>query len=274
MADPGAGDRPLADSDSDADETEEPGSTETDDAEPTSAPARPPTPAFKPSTFLLTFLFVLGLVMLFDTGTRNGVATEFGILLAPGIGFHGHYPLLTMFLAAVIEMVLTALAYNWATDWFKAAKVATWGTAFRKVQMEAIRSGKKDRVEALKPHQMKFTQLSSEVSFAQLKGMAVTWFLVIAIYTWVGLFLAQVASGGVGGCPAPPCPQLVTVSLGGAQVNLLHQAGWPLPPWFILFSVYTVPMSLLFRRLLKHYTLRDHALKSPVVGVPSDSVSL
>ena len=272
MADPGPGDRPLADPA--ADEEEESDSTESGDAESPDVPARPPAPAFKPSTFLLTFLFVLGLVMLFDQGTRNGIATEFGILLTPTIGFSGHYPLLTMFLAAVIEMILTALAYNWATDWFKAAKVATWGTAFRKVQMAALRSGKKDRVEALKPHQMKFTQLSSEVSFAQLKGMAVTWFLVIAIYTWVGLFLAQVASGGLGACALPPCPQLVTVSLGGAQVNLLHQAGWPLPPWFVLFSVYTVPMSLLFRRLLKHYTLRDHASKATVSAVPSDSVSL
>lgn len=272
MPDAGLEDRPLADSA--ADDEEEPESTTSGDEESADAPVRPPLPAFKPATFLLTFLFVLGLVMLFDTGTRNGVATEFGILLAPSIGFSGHYPLLTMFLAAVIEMVLTALAYNWATDWFKAAKVATWGTAFRKVQMAAMRSGKKDRVEALKPHQMKFTQLSSEVSFAQLKGMAVTWFLVIAIYTWVGLFLASVANGGVGGCATPPCPQLVTVSLGGAQVNLLHQAGWPLPPWFILFSVYTVPMSLLFRRLLKHYTLRDHAAKTTLTAVTSDSASL
>ena len=70
-------------------------------------------------------------------------------------------------------------AFNWATDWFKAAKVQQWGAAFRKVQMAALRSGRKDRVDSLKPHQAKFTQLSSEVSIAQLKGMAITWFLVI-----------------------------------------------------------------------------------------------
>ncbi len=225
------------------------------------APPRPAAPAFKPTTFLYTFLFVLGILMLFDTSTRNGVASELGIVLQPLIGFGGQFPLLTMFLAAVIEMVLTALAYNWATDWFKAAKVQQWGSAFRKVQMEALRSGKKDRVDALKPHQMRFTQLSTEVSMAQLKGMAVTWFLVIAIYTWVGLFLASLDVS------------LITVSLAGAHVDLLSSPGWPLPPWFILFSLYTVPMSLLFRRLLKHYSLRQHASRTAVATASGAGLS-
>lgn len=220
-------------------------------------PAGPPPPAFSFSTLILTFLFVLGLLMLFDTSTRNGVATELGYVLQPAIGFGGHYVLLTMFLAAVIEMVLTALAYNWATDWFKAAKVQQWGSAFRKVQMAALRSGKKDRVDALKPAQSRFTQLSSEVSIAQLKGMAVTWFLVIAIYTWVGLYLGQLCQqNGTHSCLNLAA---VTVNLFGASVNIFNPAGWLVPPWFLLFSLYTVPMSLLFRRLLKHYSLREHA---------------
>ncbi|HYK93728.1 MAG TPA: EMC3/TMCO1 family protein, partial [Thermoplasmata archaeon] len=182
----------MAAEESSADAPDEPlATTEAEESEPEAPapPARPAAPTFKASTFLYTFLFVLGILMIFDTSTRNGVALELGIVLQPAIGFGGNFVLLTMFVAAVIEMVLTALAYNWATDWFKTAKVQQWGTAIRKANMEALRSGKKDRLDALKPHQQKFTSLSSEVSMAQLKGMAVTWFLVIAIYTWVGLFL-------------------------------------------------------------------------------------
>lgn len=234
-------------------------------------PARPPAPAFSLSTLILTFMFVLGLLMLFDTSTRNGVATELGYVLKPAIGFNGQYVLLTMFLAAVIEMVLTALAYNWATDWFKAAKVQQWGTAFRKVQMAALRSGKKDRVDALKPAQSRFTQLSSEVSIAQLKGMAVTWFLVIAIYTWVGLYLGSLCQQtGTHTCANTAA---VTVNLFGAAVNIFNPAGWLLPPWFLLFSLYTVPMSLLFRRLLKHYTLRGHAARGAATPGASPEVA-
>jgi uncharacterized membrane protein (DUF106 family) len=236
-----AADVPLPDGPSEEEETEAEVEPEPE------APKRPPTPTFKTSTFLLTFLFILGLWMIFDTSTRNGVATAFGILLKPAIGFGGSYLLLTMFLAAVIEMLLTALAYNWATDWVKAAKVQSWSGAFRKVQMEAVRSGKKDRVEALKGRQAELTKLSGEVSIAQLKGMAVTWFLVIAIYTWVGLFIASAATSNV--------------SLGGATVNLmapLHPL--PIPLWFLLFTLYTVPLSLVFRRVLKHYALRRHEL--------------
>lgn len=252
-----------------ADDPETPADSEADDAPAEAAPAaaasRPPPPTFKPTTFLYVFLFVLGILMLFDNSTRNGVALELGLVLAPAIGFGGQFPLLTMFLAAVIEMVLTALAYNWATDWFKAAKVQQWGTAFRKVQMEALRSGKKDRVDALKPHQARFTQLSSEVSMAQLKGMAVTWFLVIAIYTWVGLYLAQICGFASGACTDPA---LVTVNLGGASLDLMAPLVGPITAWFLLFSLYTVPMSLLFRRLLKHYSLRQHASQRALSSPP------
>lgn len=253
-----SGDAPLADDEA-ADAAPAPAETAP------SRPAPPPAPVFKFSTLILTFLFVLGLLMLFDTSTRNGVATELGYVLQPAIGFGGHYVLLTMFLAAVIEMVLTALAYNWATDWFKAAKVQQWGAAFRKVQMAALRSGKKDRVDSLKPAQAQFTQLSTDVSVAQLKGMAVTWFLVIAIYTWVGLYLGQLCQQtGTHSCLNAAA---VTVTLFGASVNIFNPAGWLLPPWFLLFSLYTVPMSLLFRRLLKHYTLREHAARgAPPAG--------
>jgi uncharacterized membrane protein (DUF106 family) len=217
--------------------------------------APPPPPAFKVSTFLLTFLFILGLWMLFSTSTRNSVATTFGLGLAPVIGFGHTYLLATMFLAAGIEMLLTALAYNWATDWVKAAKVQAWSAAFRKTQMAAIKSGKKDRVDALKPHQMKLTALSGEVSIAQLKGMAVTWFLVIAIYTWVGLFIATAANPNV--------------NIGGASVDLLAPLHpLPIPVWFLLFTLYTVPLSLVFRRLLKHYALMRYEAEHGVPSVP------
>ncbi|MCI4357081.1 MAG: EMC3/TMCO1 family protein [Thermoplasmata archaeon] len=217
------------------------------DAAATTAPAKPPAPSgFKVSTFLLTFLFILGLWMIFDTATRTGVAVSFGLVLVPSIGFGHSYLLLTMFLAAVIEMLLTALAYNWTTDWVKAAKVQAWSAAFRKVQMAAMKSGKKDRIEALKTHQATLTKLSGEVSIAQLKGMAVTWFLVIAIYTWVGIFITQAASPNV--------------NLGGATVNLLAPLHpLPIPVWFLLFTLYTVPLSLVFRRILKHYALQRYA---------------
>ena len=224
--------------------------SEASEAAPPPSP-RPPPPQFKLSTFVLTFLFVIGILMIFDTSTRNGVATVLGLGLAPLIGFGHQYVLLTMFCAALIEMALTALAYNWATDWVKTSRIQSWSSAFRKVQMEALRSGKKDRVEALKPHQAEITRLSSELSISQLKGMAVTWFLVIAIYTWVGLFIA-----------ASALPQK-TVDLGGSLVNIatnVHVGPFPIPLWILLFSLYTFPLSYVLRRALKHYSLRRYEL--------------
>jgi uncharacterized membrane protein (DUF106 family) len=223
------------------------------------APARPPPPAFKFSTFLLVFLFILGIYMLFDTAARNQFATLLGVSATQNgplywlIGFSSQYLLLTMALAGAIEMLVTAVAYNYTTDWVKAAKVQAWSSAFRKVQMAALRSGKKDRVDALKPHQARLTKLSSEVSIAQLKGMAITWFLLILIYTWIGLVIANAAVGGSG-------PYL---NVGGSLINLQSKVLGYFPLWFFLFSIYTVPSSIIFRRLLKHYWLRRYLATHP-----------
>jgi uncharacterized membrane protein (DUF106 family) len=249
-------DAPLATASTDDGEEEE----ET----PSAKPATPPVPAFKFSTFILTFLFLMGLLMIFDSNLRIQVAgSVFGIALWPLLGFSGQFPLLTMCLAAVLEMLATAVAYNWATDWVKAAKVQKWSSAFRKVQMAAMRSGRKDRIEALQPHQQKLTQLSSDVSLAQLKGMAVTWFLVIAVYTWVYVFLDGYCSApiqaGLSGCKSVVhTGSQVNVVISGAPVGLVHSY-WIIPLWFVLFTFYTVPFSLLFRRILKHLTLRRYA---------------
>ena len=247
---------------------------------PAAPAARPAPPPFRMSTFLLVFLFVLGLYMLVDSSTRNGVATLFGAALQPAIGFGGHYLLLTMFLAAVIEMLATALAYNWATDWVKAAKVQKWNAAFRKAQQEALRSGKKDRIEALKPHQQRLTLLSSQVSMAQLKGMAVTWFLVIAIYTWVGLFIlhtnAAVTPGpcGVDFGSGNNSGSGACVTIGGATANLLAPTpgvGF-LPLWFVIFSLYTIPTSIALRRILKHFWLKRYATANPPQAIEAGAV--
>lgn len=247
---------PLADEEDDDEE-------EPDDdgpgTPPPSRPVRPPAPEFKFSTMIYVFLGTLGFLMLIDTAARNQIATLLGIDPAHSgplyflIGFHSQYLLATMALAGALEMLITSVAYNYTTDWVKAAKVQKWSAAFRKVQMEAIRSGKKDRIEALKPHQDRLTRLSGEVSIAQFKGMAITYFLLILIYTWVGLVInpAAVISGAV-----DPNP---TISLVGASIDLTKHVVYTIPWWFVIFSLYTVPFSLVFRRLLKQVWLRRYA---------------
>jgi len=216
---------------------------------------RPPPPQFKFSTFLYVFLGLLGLWMLIDQTARNGIGYALGVSNAhPGplywlIGFQSNYLLLTMALAGAIEMLITSVAYNYTTDWVKAAKVQKWSSAFRKVQMEAIRSGKKDRIAALKPHQERLTRLSGEVSIAQFKGMAITYFLLILIYTWVGLVIGQATS------------LQQTISLNGASIDLFGfvTSSIHIPWWFLIFSIYTIPFSMVFRRILKNLWLRRYA---------------
>ena len=248
-----------------ADDGDEDAAPEASAAPEPEAPARPrpPAPTFKVSTMIYAFLGMLGLLMIIDTPFRNNIACLLGTYttlpagvtngcmggwgpLYAGIGFDSAYILATMAIAGALEMLFTALAYNYTTDWIKAAKVQKWSSAFRKVQMEAIRSGKKDRIAALKPFQERLTRLSSEVSIAQFKGLAITWFLLILIYTWVGLVIEGAGVHQV-------------VDLGGTLINLyVYRVFGYFPLWFFVFSLYTVPFSLAFRRALKNYWLRRY----------------
>ncbi len=267
-----AADDGTEETDEAASESDEESGEDEEEEEAPAKPARPPPPTFKPSSMILTFLFLMGILMLFDESFRNGVAYAIGLGLAPAIGFGGHYVLLTMFLAAVLEMVLTAVAYNYVTDWVKTARIQKWSAAFRKAQMDALKSGKKDRVDALKPFQQEITRLTSEMSINQLKGMAVTWFLVIAIYTWVGIFVACSAAGYAAFSP-PNCAASPVVDLGGTAISLLHHE-WIVPLWFLIFSLYTIPSSLILRRYLKEFSLRRYRERNPEALAPAAAPTL
>ena len=239
------------DEDDEEDDDEEP--------EPTPPRPRPPAPTFSWKAFVYVFLGMLGFLMLIEQSLRNQIAGLLGISpSSPGplyslIGFGSDYLLVTMALAGAIEMAVTSIAYNFTTDWIKAAKVQKWSSAFRKVQMEAIRSGKKDRIEALKPHQERLARLSGEVSIGQFKGMAITYFLLILIYTWVGLVIGNATLAAQ------------TISLNGSTIVLTQKvvASLPVPWWFLIFSIYTIPFSMVFRRVLKHWWLRRYLLEHP-----------
>jgi uncharacterized membrane protein (DUF106 family) len=258
----GAAESPLI---STAPEEEETSAPDEEPAAAPAAPARPaaPRPTFKLSTFVIVFLGLLGLLMLIEPTDRNQIASALGTStshsgpLYYAIGFSSQHLLATMAIAGALEMVITAFAYNYTTDWVKQAKVAKWSGAFRKVQMEAIRSGKKDKIAALRPYQERITRLSSEVTIGQFKGMAITYFMLILMYTWVGLTIGAATL------------QQQTISLGGASLFLMDPvlSGLPIPWWFLIFSLYTVPFSLVFRRVLKHYWVQRYAREHHVQPV-------
>ncbi len=249
---------------------------------PVEPPTRPPVPAFNFSwtAFVYVFLGLLGIWMLFDMSERNQIAGLLGVSPSSSgplyllIGFGSSYLLVTMALAGALEMLVTALAYNFTTDWIKAAKVQKWSGAFRKVQMAAIRSGKKDRIEALKPHQERLARMSGEVSIGQFKGMAITYFLLILIYTWVGLVIGAAATASSCVAKLVSCP--TTITLNGSTLHLTGRvlAALPIPWWFLIFSLYTIPFSMVFRRLLKHWWLRRYLQEHPPSsGAPASGAS-
>lgn len=301
--------------------------------------------------FILFFLGFMGLYMLIDANARNSIALTLGLLLAPAFGFDGRILLATMFLTAALEMGLSALAYHFTTDWIETATVQHHQASIRPLWMKAVRGQKKEHMEALKPHMDSLNMRQSRVTIAQLKGMVITWVLLIAIYTWMGLYIADqcpkvaiepaqstilapaagpfllnssvneghapysfrwwmqgtASNGPLNGenatgpvnstswvfqppadgvylitlqitdhrgsvgwafqglqyhtqsptpstTPPPPSCKGTSLVLFGAEANLMGNFG-PFPLWFAAFSLYTVPLNLIFRRYLKHVAL-------------------
>ena len=217
---------------------------------------------------IYVFLGTLGFLMLVDTTARNELATLFGVSSAHSgplyflIGFHSRTCSLTMAIAGRdrdADHVGRLQLHDQLGEGREGPDVEH-GVPQGPDGGDPL--GEEGRIEALKPHQERLTRLSGEVSIAQFKGMAITYFLLILIYTWVGLVInpAAIFSGAIDPNPV--------IALGGASLDLTKHVVYTIPWWFVIFSLYTVPFSLVFRRLLKQMWLRRYLREHRLVLAP------
>ena len=79
--------------------------------------------------FLMIFVFS-------DPNISAIIVTYANAIFYPIIGFGGNYPLLTLFFAGVIVVLLSSLLTNFFTDWEKMAQSQEVGRAFQKEMAE------------------------------------------------------------------------------------------------------------------------------------------
>jgi uncharacterized membrane protein (DUF106 family) len=142
------------------------------------------------SMFLYLMLFMVILLFVMPTfGPILGV--YFGYALAPIIGFGGKYPLLTLFFAGLIVVVLSSLLTNFFTDWKKMGEVQETAKAFQKEMANASKTRDMNRIAKLRKMQPQIMKKQTDASSGSMKSMLFLVIFIFPIFMWLRGFLAN-----------------------------------------------------------------------------------
>lgn len=189
---------------------------------------------------LMMLMFFIALFILFIPEARIGLGIAAGIVLEPTIGFEGRYPVLTIFLAGTIPIVISTLLRHFMVDWIAAARVAAINKALSKELREAMAKKNMAKMKKLNEVRADIMKEFMPVQMAQMKPTGITMLLFIIIFAWLSSFMYSDAV-------AP------TVAVPWAYNAFLREVT-VLPHWLLLYSLLTLPLSMVLARVLKLIT--------------------
>jgi uncharacterized membrane protein (DUF106 family) len=201
---------------------------------------RPPPPK---GQFFQIFLFMIVIFFLFDQRLRMFLGNAVGFVLNPVIGFHGHLPILTILLAALVMIAASTIVRHLLVDWVKIARIQNTMRAFQKAMREARLKRDTRRIEQLTKFQTKLMGLQAELSSGQLKPMAGTMLIVIPLFAWLWQFVQGLDYQFF---TAPWNP---TVDMFKSTV---------LPHWILFYSAISIPFGTLLQKGLKYWSWKEH----------------
>ena len=216
-------------------------------------PAKPPASAS--STLLMMLSFMLVLLMLFDTATRDGVSALMNGILYPLMGFGGRYPVFTLIAAGLLMTAITTLIRNHTTDWVQMAENQKKMSAFNKELREARMAGNTKKVDKLMKIQPEIMKMSMESSSSQMKLMPITMLVAIPIFFWIAYFIDTEASSVIFSVPWEYNAHLISSHI--------------LPNWILLYSLLSLPVGQVLQRGLKYLDFRKELAE--LEGDGSDS---
>lgn len=138
------------------------------------------------TTPLLFLSFGLVFVVLFNHDLQKAMGRWVGYALDPVIGFDGRYPVLTIFLASVLLVILTTVIRHFLVDWTVMARTTEAVRSFQKEFMEARKANNTYKTKKLTEAQPEIMALQADMQKDQMKPMAFTMLLVIPLFAWLG----------------------------------------------------------------------------------------
>jgi uncharacterized membrane protein (DUF106 family) len=143
------------------------------------------------STMMYMLLVMVVMFTLIFTGIGNILGYYFGLILQPLIGFDGTYPVLTIFLAGLIVVILSGSLTNFFTDWRKMGAMQESQRAFQKEIQKARKEGNTNRVNKLMKMQPEMMKKQQEASSGSMKSMLFLIIFIFPIFIWLRTFLAD-----------------------------------------------------------------------------------
>lgn len=202
------------------------------------------TPQMSSSTMQMYLLFMLlFMIVVFIPELRFALGHIVGFVLEPLFSFNYKYPLYTMLSTGILITIINSVATHHYTDWIKMAKNQARMSAFNKVYMEALRKQEMAKVEKLQKIQLKISAESMELQAQTMKATIVTWLIVIAIFTWLWLFMQDSAS-------------YTYLAIPWSNAVDLNKIYLIFPTWFLIYSAFTFPLGWVVRYIFKYFEFR------------------
>lgn len=194
------------------------------------------------SNLLLLMLFMM--IILFIMPTAGPIlGYYFGLVLEPAIGFNGSYPIITLFFAGLMVVLLSSLLTNFFSDWRKMAHSQEIARAFQKEITEARKTGNTNRVNKLMKMQPQIMKRQTEASSGMMKPMIFLIIFIWPIFMWLRSFLGNLSYYYF------TVPWADGVSF--FDKSVLFQA------WLWLYLIFSMVFGQLIRQGLKSISLSD-----------------
>ncbi|MCD6170959.1 MAG: DUF106 domain-containing protein [Thermoplasmata archaeon] len=182
-------------------------------------------------------LLMLSLLILFDQKTRSGLANIVNYAFYPLFGFGYKYPVLTIFLAGSIVIIISALIRHYSVNWVEMAKMQNMVSAFQKKYREALKSQNKYKIKKMQKLQAEIMKKQQEVSSSQMKLMPITLIIFVPIFTWIWEFLMK-------------APHYYFDTPWKMHINLFS-SHFLLPNWILLYTLLSIPLTQVIQYLLR-----------------------
>ena len=199
-------------------------------------------PASNPGSIYM-LMTMLMLFILFIPGLRTAMGQGAGILLEPIFAFDYRYPLYTLLATGILVTLINTLSRHYFADWIEMERMRVKMSAFNKVYREAVRKQDMAKIEKLKKMQVKHMSEQMEVQGRTMKATSFTMLIVIAIFTWLWLFLSDRVSY-----------TLVAIPWSN-QVDLTRVA-FLFPNWLLIYSALTMPLAWVVTYIFKFLEFR------------------
>ncbi len=205
-------------------------------------------PRSNPSS-LYMMMTMLMLFVLIIPGLRTALGIGAGIVLEPIFAFNYAYPLYTLLATGILVTLINTFSRHYFADWIEMERMRVKTSAFNKVYREAVRKQDMNKIEKLKKMQMQNMAEQMEVQGRMMKATTFTMIIVIAIFSWLWIFLSDKVDY-----------TLVAIPWSNS-VNLL-KVSFLFPNWLLIYSALTMPLAwvvtyifkfLEFRRKLESY---------------------